>query len=797
MKTDQLARLMLADTPLKHLLIILDTCFAGMGAHDIARTAISLDAGGTKDFDLIAATTPKEFTFEERFVTAFTAALDDEKYGGSRQRWLDPRSIVDAINEQWRESGIKQRARFTSSGGSLPEFIPNLRYGGSPAAVPGAAVPAASTVRDEVEAHWDPRARGVQRAYEEGSYFTGRVVALRELVAWLSAPAHDGRIRIITGAPGAGKSAVLARLVTLSDAGLRANAQLLVGAVPETLPPVGAITAAVHVKGKTVADVAGRIAASIGVAATTGDELRRELQAHDRPIVVVVDALDEAADPKGVAEKVLAALGGLPHVKLLVGTRAEYISRLGEKRVVIDLDSPAYWDEADLAEYVRRQLLDERTTSPYRGHLDLAGLVATAVARRASPLFLVARLTAQSLINAAIVDVRQQDWSVRFPVSVGDAFDDFLHRFGEEEGRVRELLAPLAYAEGAGLPWENIWAPLASALAGARYTNEDVRWLRSRAAAFVVAEAVEEGRSVYRLFHQSLAEHLRRPVEEEATVQLAFVRVLTTLAPAIGEDGKSDWLAAPAYVRRHLAAHAAKAGDRSLDRLIADPGFALAADAERLLQVLPRAVSAEARAAARVYRQAAHHLRNRAPAEAAAYVGMIAEQHGLRELSAAIAALPVRHPWEARWALWGRTTPHHTLTQGSEVNEVAMAEVDGRAAIVVRSAHDPALVVRDLLSGAAIGEPISPRDKGLGKLPLAVHPSGRLILMVDTRAGGGLALCAFDLSTREPASPIGWGGHYTPYHDARRGQRPRRRSRLVRGWHVARVGPRDGGAAAG
>ena len=209
---------------------------------------------------------------------------------------------------------------------------------------------------------------------------------------------------------------------------------------------------------------------------------------------MVVDALDEAADPKGVAEKVLAALGGLQHVKLLVGTRAEYISRLGERRTVIDLNSPAYWDEADLAEYVRRQLLDERTASPYRGHVDLAGIVATAVARRASPLFLVARLTAQSLVNTAIVDVRQQDWSVRLPASVGDAFDDFLHRFGAEEGRVRELLEPLAYAEGAGLPWENIWAPLASALAGARYTNEDVRWLRSRAAAFIVAEALEEGR---------------------------------------------------------------------------------------------------------------------------------------------------------------------------------------------------------------------------------------------------------------------------------------------------------------
>ncbi len=62
-KTDQIPRLMLNDTPLTRLLIILDTCHAGMGAHDIARTAISLDASGSLEFDLIAATAPKDFTF--------------------------------------------------------------------------------------------------------------------------------------------------------------------------------------------------------------------------------------------------------------------------------------------------------------------------------------------------------------------------------------------------------------------------------------------------------------------------------------------------------------------------------------------------------------------------------------------------------------------------------------------------------------------------------------------------------------------------------------------------------------
>ena len=766
-KTDQLPRLMLADTPLKRLLIILDTCHAGMGTHDIARMAISLDASGSTEFDLIAATAPKDFTFEERFVTAFIAAMDDEQYGGNRQQWLDPRAIVHAINEQWRERGIQQRARYVSSGAMLPEFIPNPRYAAEAGrvAVVAAGAPAPAAI-EEIEAHWDPRARGVQRAYEEGSYFTGRVAALRELVAWMSSPAGDGRVRIVTGAPGSGKSAVLARLVMMSDPTLRAQAGP-VGAEPDTLPPVGAVTAAVHAKGKTPIDIVARIARAIGVTAATPGELRQALQARAGSVVIVVDALDEAADPKAVADDVLGALASLPSVRLLVGTRAEYVARLGERPVVIDLDASGYADEGDVAEFVRRQLLDERTPSPYLGHHDLAKLVAGAVAGRAHPLFLVARLTAQALVNAGVlVDVTQPDWSVRFPASVGGAFDDFLERFGSDERRVRDLLMPLAYAEGAGLPWENIWAPLASALSGAPCTNEDIRWLKSRAGAFIVSEAVEEGRSVYRLFHQALAEHLRRPADDEPTVQQAIVRVLTGLGPVSGEEKRIDWFGAPAYVRRHLMVHAAQARDTSLDRLVCDPGFAIAANAERLLGALPRVTSTEARDAARVYRQAAHYLRNSPPAEAAAYVAMIAEQHALPDVATSVAELPLKRPWTARWALWGSSAPHQVLTQGGEVQEVGLTQAQGRAAILVRGYYPHEYVLRDLLSGGAIGPPLDPIDPVLGALPVAFHRSAPLALMVSRLDDQHWELRAVDLSMRQTIAAISIKTKATPRRTA-------------------------------
>ena len=50
-----------------------------------------------------------------------------------------------------------------------------------------------------------------------------------------------------------------------------------------------------------------------------------------------------------------------------------------------------------------------------------------------------------------------------------------------------DLLLPLAYAQGGGLPWEDMWPLLANALApGHGYTNEDLLWLAGHAGSFIV-----------------------------------------------------------------------------------------------------------------------------------------------------------------------------------------------------------------------------------------------------------------------------------------------------------------------
>jgi hypothetical protein len=120
--------------------------------------------------------------------------------------------------------------------------------------------------RDFAE-HWIPRAHGTEPV-SSTSYFSGRAQALRELVAWLVSEKPLDTLRVVTGAPGAGKSAILARVVTLSQqeyrktlkpAGLDALRQ-------DTLPPEGIVDIAIHARGKTLGQIVEIMADKIGYA---------------------------------------------------------------------------------------------------------------------------------------------------------------------------------------------------------------------------------------------------------------------------------------------------------------------------------------------------------------------------------------------------------------------------------------------------------------------------------------------------------------------------------------------------
>src|SRR5207245_2384086 len=116
---------------------------------------------------------------------------------------------------------------------------------------------------------------------------------------------------------------------------------------------------------------------------------------------------------------------------------------------------------------------------------------------------------------------------------------------------VMDLLRPLAYAQGEGLPGGSVWAQAASAASGISFRTRDIEILLEHAGYYIV-QGAERGRVVYRLFHEALAEHLRH-TDQSVEVHSAVADALINGTPA--EKNKRDWSQAHPYTLLHLARH--------------------------------------------------------------------------------------------------------------------------------------------------------------------------------------------------------------------------------------------------
>jgi Caspase domain len=657
--TERLARVF-NGCRLRHMLIVLDTCWAGAGADELTVGLLKMLRGrpsseGGRSVWVIAATRRSQEADLEAFVDAFAATIDDERFGGAKQRYLQLDELVGAINARWATRGRRQRAVAQAVELGTPCLaLPNPRY------VKGLADSA--SVADLGQ--WDAAARGMGSDTRPGWYFTGRSRVLEELASWLTGPAGDRRIRVVTGGPGSGKTAVLARLVTLGTVGYRQHR-----VPPDVLReadglPAGAIDVALIATGKSVEDLSDDLAVAVGLGRGVGPAAIATTlrQRHDR-FTVVIDALNEAVNPVAVITQLLHPLvqeTGSSNVRLLVGTQRHLFDQLLPDAVVFDLDDEAYYERADMVRFVERVLLaggDPTGSSAYRNRPADARAAASAIAAKADRTFLIARTYAEMFAGGAgIVDLEEQSWQER-PATLSAAFDASLARLGADRRWVVDLLLPLALAQGQGLPWESIWAPLASAVAGRAYDDEDVRRLLKIAGGYVV-EANEQGRSVYRPHHKAFADHLQAQV----VAREAHARITKVLAAGVrrGDGGRPDWTSAHPYVRDHLVEHAAVAG--RLDGLLADPLFLAIASRGSMLRALQQATSPPARIAADVYRLAEHNLAYDDPSHNLSVLELAARCTDAHELAARISKTPVERRWGVGWARW-RAYPHRRLAQ--------------------------------------------------------------------------------------------------------------------------------------
>lgn len=732
LETGRLTNTLLKGLKAGQVLLILDACYAGEGAFAVCGRALDLYRAlgpreSTPAVYVVATARRMQEATPGAFPRAFEKTLWSERNAPTLQ-FLTLDWVVATINAALRQDCPTQMVEnLALRPPGEWRLLPNPAFDAR--ARDGEDLATARRRRDFPD-HWIPRARGAEFA-AQAWYFTGRTRVLKEIVGWLNSADSGPPICVVTGGAGTGKSAVLGRLVTLADPEIRASISAsgdLAAIAVETLPPERIIDAPVLARDKTADEVVHEIASALGLKTAGEAELVQALKERRQRTVIVLDALDEAKAPKAIAELVRDKLAPLPGLKILVGTRPDApasasgrtVRGLGESALIKDLDDrEVYLAPEDVGGYVERRLLaadDPNIATPYRDNPALARTVAAAVAAKANGVFLVARIVSDSLIaEVKPTDVAVPGWPDRLPGDIGSAFEADLARFDAQryrpltKAKVTALLRPLAYAEGAGLPWGEIWARLANVLADASFEDQDIEALLRHAGAYIVA-ATESGALVYRLYHEALAEHLRDP-EWEKEAQTRITRALIDVTPDRLDDAGKDWRPgqAHAYVRTHLASHAARA--KMLEGLVADPLFLACAEPSRLSRVIGTVQSPEACAAAAVYELAEHWLENIDAAERALRLRFTALRERQLGLADRLGALPLAAPWQLLWARLTSETPNRRRpglklgSHGGVVRALALGSVAGRA--VLLSAGVDGVVRRwDAKTGAAIGEPL-------------------------------------------------------------------------------------------
>ncbi|MEU9629515.1 MULTISPECIES: AAA family ATPase [Streptomyces] len=725
-----LARKILAGTKVRRLLLMLDTCFSGQAGNELLAAMARLKNDWREDeagLAVITSAQPKELAQTGAFPELLAEAVTSFATAG----YTPPLLALDAVVNATRTN--PKRPDFQHIGleiigltGEIPPFLPNAKHSNRLSHTDLALQQAAEWDEQDKRRDVEFRTRLLRRAMGHsdpsrvGWWFSGRHQALRDITEWLADPAAEGRpALVVTGAPGSGKTAVLGLLAAVSDPEYRRTVPLAsIGVRSSQLPRPKAIGTTVYAQSLTDQQIVRAVAAALRLPQVEAvADLLNQLGARpapDRPHVVLVDGLDEAATPASLCAQVLRPLMELaaPHLRLLLGTRPHLFTALGlHPDDHIDLDSPRYADPEAVLVYTVRNLLDAHPDSPYVDcPREIRLGVAHAVAAAAGTCFLVARITAGTLAATPVLpDPTDPTWRRALPSAAADAMHRDLHqRFGGDAARILALLRPLAYAEGQGLPWEDIWAPLASELAGRPYTNDDLHQLRRDAGAYVV-EAVEDGRSVYRLYHESMAEYLRQG-QDAPRVQRAFTQVLRR-SVAYAVDGLPDWARAHPYTLRHLATHAAAAG--LLDTLLSDIEYLVHADYDTLMPCLLEAESDEAQLNTAVFRSCLHVLRHLDAAARRQVLAVEAARFNVPHLVEALNARADRRAWTPVAASGGQVssnlrnalTGHTGLVKG-----LACTEVNGRP-IAVTGSQDLTVRMWDLITGDPVGTPMTGHTK--------------------------------------------------------------------------------------
>ncbi|MFJ9343755.1 AAA family ATPase [Streptomyces sp. NPDC101733] len=636
------------DSESEHILVLVDSCFSGT-LHSELGTLLPDLHKNRRNFHGAGVVTSGDFdeqpligSFTERVALACERMRDEASgYTASHLSFQEWETLLDEVGqeEDGREKDLisAEWAVPWSRKKRLSACLPNPRFRPVQSTTGPALRQLALTTTvgtdvpmGPVDEFWTERASGRVAADDPGWYFSGRVTPMRVMTAFLRGD-EDERVLIVTGAAGSGKSALLARLVTLSDPRFNADPRYadMVAQVPAELrPPLGAVDIAVLARNKSSRVVVEDLLTALGAETSSDPDAPVPLQAllrllsqrgssARRPVVIVIDALDEAQDPLALFNDLVVPLARLSAsgdrgnpVRLLLGVRSSPLTgqqgeellhderadqlllrlteALSSERLrprIVRSDDPSCVD--DIAGYVTTLLLAP-ASSPYHSSMGAAAEAARTIAEAVAPSFLDARIAADQLRQTGDrQDLTEPGWLRRLGDGTSGLLREDIAAVALSSGVPKYVLVTVlratTFAPGAGLPWADVWPAVTTALAaaesgpdiGSNTADQAIRTLRNSRLAGYLATAEEDDRFVYRPVHQRLADLLtadhswllappdgtpslwsRSNVTPQAhtAAQAAITRALADLVE------RSQPHTAHPYIRRHFLHHAEAGG---------------------------------------------------------------------------------------------------------------------------------------------------------------------------------------------------------------------------------------------
>ena len=806
------------------VLFVLDVCHAGaIVGYQLQQL---VDAGDQRVWVLTAAS-GADPAYDGRLTWALAQVLDRFRSGELRVdpsvRYIPLRRLfseVDRLVRERSQGSYPQQIR--SSYAPLHVDIDQLEFFPNPGWVgkDNDARDKVAELATQLDEAFDPlhfmRRAGAAEAifgHVGRGFFRGRAEQLQELRGWVMGTGAS--LRVVTGKPGVGKSALLGVVVCAAHPALREPTRNLWDRLAHMPPPLPeGCLAVVHARRRRVTEIIASIARQWRLSAPgecgdcdgetwTGRELITALSqstagpdgAQARRLLVV-DAVDETDKPGDLVAGVLSPLaaarreGGEPLCHILVASRDEaYLQPLIDATTadcgLIDLGAVPRLQLRDaLTEYVK-DLLRYGTPYerlPYASAADaLAETIAGALTADLAPLrwgeFLVAGLYVRHVLDlppvSDLVEARRLGEAVPHDLRGVLALELARPAPGLDVRVLQSVALALAFAEGSGMP-ERVTGHIATAFMPSRgypaglsdgETRKALDWLRF----YLRRDADLDGTTLYRLFHQGLADQLRADEDATAAAQPGYaVQVWQHMYAMIptGPDGSRQWQYAEPYLLRHAAQHATAAG--RVDELLQDTGFLTYADPITLAPLIAALPAGAAEGAADTYRASFAAHSRQPPAGRAQILAVDAARYGnvdmAQRLSSAVFWQPIWASSQSRSARLRQTLTDHT----GRVLSVAIGRAGDRD-VIVSGSEDGAVRVWDAATGQPVGQP--PTGHTGGVAAVAVGRAGNRDVIVSGSEDG--AVRVWDAATGQPVGqpPTGHTGRVTAVAAGRAGNR--------------------------